>query len=110
MPTADRLAYAAGHAVRFGWFYAQYRRALRAVAPAVRREDVPEGMPSTSELLGRLFALFRRDLANIEAGPYAMPPEDRKSVREGKSVSVRVDLGGRRIIKKTNKDKKQILT
>src|SRR3546814_11774915 len=29
--------------------------------------------------------------------------EDRKSVVEGKSVSVRVDLGGRRIIKKKNK-------
>src|SRR3546814_17658123 len=28
---------------------------------------------------------------------------DRKSVEEGKSVSVRVDLGGRRIIKKTIK-------
>src|SRR3546814_12071021 len=34
--------------------------------------------------------------------------EDRKSVVEGKSVSVRVDLGGRRIIKKkTNKRKKE---
>src|SRR3546814_19191831 len=30
--------------------------------------------------------------------------EDRKSVVEGKSVSVRVDLGGRRIIKKKNKE------
>src|SRR3546814_11843740 len=30
---------------------------------------------------------------------------DRKSVVEGKSVSVRVDLGGRRIIKKKNKIK-----
>src|SRR3546814_12634461 len=30
---------------------------------------------------------------------------DRKSVVEGKSVSVRVDLGGRRIIKKKNKCK-----
>src|SRR3546814_10970530 len=30
---------------------------------------------------------------------------DRKSVVEGKSVSVRVDLGGRRIIKKQNKNK-----
>src|SRR3546814_17437824 len=29
---------------------------------------------------------------------------DRKSVVEGKSVSVRVDLGGRRIIKKKNKN------
>src|SRR3546814_17822016 len=31
-----------------------------------------------------------------------LTPEDRKSVVEGKSVSVRVDLGGRRIIKKKN--------
>src|SRR3546814_19850387 len=31
------------------------------------------------------------------------PRPDRKSVVEGKSVSVRVDLGGRRIIKKKNK-------
>src|SRR3546814_5619762 len=31
---------------------------------------------------------------------------DRKSVVEGKSVSVRVDLGGRRIIKKKNNDTK----
>src|SRR3546814_19184551 len=32
---------------------------------------------------------------------------DRKSVVEGKSVSVRVDLGGRRIIKKKKKTHKQ---
>src|SRR3546814_18325543 len=32
---------------------------------------------------------------------------DRKSVVSGKSVSVRVDLGGRRIIKKKRKDKEQ---
>src|SRR3546814_12820592 len=32
---------------------------------------------------------------------------DRKSVVEGKSVSVRVDLGGRRIIKKKNNNTKQ---
>src|SRR3546814_9756309 len=31
--------------------------------------------------------------------------QDRKSVGEGKSVSVRVDLGGRRIIKKKNRTK-----
>src|SRR3546814_15353111 len=31
--------------------------------------------------------------------------EDRKSVVSGKSVSVRVDLGGRRIIKKKNQKK-----
>src|SRR3546814_19903756 len=33
---------------------------------------------------------------------------DRKSVVEGKSVSVRVDLGGRRIIKNTNRDKRDV--
>src|SRR3546814_20167126 len=32
--------------------------------------------------------------------------EDRKSVVSGKRVSVRVDLGGRRTIKKNNKNKK----
>src|SRR3546814_17780283 len=40
---------------------------------------------------------------DIVAQPHTV--EDRKSVVSGKSVSVRVDLGGRRIIqKKTNKD------
>src|SRR3546814_18393377 len=33
----------------------------------------------------------------------SMSSEDRKSVVSGKRVSVRVDLGGRRIIKKKNK-------
>src|SRR3546814_18075957 len=33
------------------------------------------------------------------------PPIDRKSVVSGKSVSVRVDLGGRRIIKKKKEQK-----
>src|SRR3546814_12291252 len=32
------------------------------------------------------------------------PAQDRKSAVSGKSVSVRVDLGGRRIIKKTKKN------
>src|SRR3546814_11682527 len=35
---------------------------------------------------------------------------DRKSVVAGKSVSVRVDIGGRRIIKKKKKDKDEELT
>src|SRR3546814_15127848 len=34
---------------------------------------------------------------------YLLAPKDRKSVVEGKSVSVRVDIGGRRILKKKNK-------
>src|SRR3546814_13515389 len=35
------------------------------------------------------------------------PRRDRKSVVKGKSVSVRVDLGGRRLIKKKNKRKQK---
>src|SRR3546814_20917299 len=35
-------------------------------------------------------------------------PQDRKSVVSGKSVSVRVDLGGRRYIKNNKNTKKQI--
>src|SRR3546814_17944623 len=39
----------------------------------------------------------------VNAGGLWRPPRDRKSVVLGKSVSVRVDLGGRRIIKKKKK-------
>src|SRR3546814_11574141 len=37
-------------------------------------------------------------------------PLDRKSVVEGKGVSVRVDLGGRRILKKKNTKQQHIIT
>src|SRR3546814_16932382 len=37
-------------------------------------------------------------------GGLHLPAIDRKSVVSGKSVSVRVDLGGRRLIKKNTKD------
>src|SRR3546814_9418898 len=64
---------------------------------------------------GRVVLAFRRAQAECRtalADPDALPQrqsdkagnrrdqEDRKSVVSGKSVSVRVDLGGRRIIKK----------
>src|SRR3546814_17781303 len=41
--------------------------------------------------------------ADDAAGDHVGGPGDRKSVVSGKSVSVRVDLGGRRIINKTHK-------
>src|SRR3546814_20176451 len=42
-----------------------------------------------------------REIAVLQAGLHASDKRtDRKSVVSGKSVSVRVDLGGRRIIKK----------
>src|SRR3546814_11655045 len=62
----------------------------------------------------------RPPMGRIRAAPVHSPPRqsapatamqrrvcvDRKSVVEGKSVSVRVDLGGRRIIKKKKTQKK----
>src|SRR3546814_14496285 len=44
------------------------------------------------------------------AGSFAATkPRDRKSVVEGQSVSVRVDLGGRRIIKKKKPDQANVI-
>src|SRR3546814_13866390 len=49
-------------------------------------------------------AVFTGSAATLAAAVYGGPPldalADRKRVVEGKSVSVRVDLGGRRLIKK----------
>src|SRR3546814_17702745 len=64
----------------------------------------------------RTTILMRRIGADVSALPVVVDDAgevlvedhpDRKSVVEGKSVSVRVDLGGRRIIKKKNKNKKK---
>src|SRR3546814_14820390 len=43
----------------------------------------------------------------LDRYPPGPPPGDRKSVVQGKSVSVRVDIGGRRIIKKKNRTTKK---
>src|SRR3546814_14537089 len=47
-------------------------------------------------------AVGRRDTRSGQRGNAERKRRDRKSVVEGKSVSVRVDLGGRRIMKKKN--------
>src|SRR3546814_17937200 len=43
---------------------------------------------------------LRVDAIEVEIAEYRNQEEDRKSVVEGKRVSVRVDMGGRRSIKK----------
>src|SRR3546814_11242987 len=53
--------------------------------------------------------LGTEDLAEASTWPDDMRAEDRKSVVQGTSVAVRVDLGGRRIIQKQkNLQKKRI--
>src|SRR3546814_20978020 len=64
------------------------------------------GGPSASrwqlDQLSRIAAIPRKG-GVFDSGNTGAPSSDRKSVVEGKSVSVRVDLGGRRIIKKKTK-------
>src|SRR3546814_12643753 len=60
----------------------------------------------------RLAWQIKQNIATVTAAsavnlPSAPSLRDRKSVVSGKSVSVRVDLGGRRIIKKKKKKDKQ---
>src|SRR3546814_14407674 len=51
----------------------------------------------------------RRHGVRMRHDDRALPAEDRKSVVSGKSVSVRVDLGGRRILKKKTRKSKRII-
>src|SRR3546814_21121706 len=64
---------------------------LRIGRPTAQRAGHPQ-----SRTAGRGVVCSRRP------GRSAEPAPDRKSVVEGKSVSLRVDRGGRRIIKKKN--------
>src|SRR3546814_10973461 len=48
---------------------------------------------------------YAQNIPSVASWRQAVQARDRRGVVEGKSVHVRVDLGGRRIIKKTNKQK-----
>src|SRR3546814_17051545 len=63
---------------------------------AIDKENttIVDGAGETDQIKGRV--------EQISAQVESTTSEDRKSVVWGKSVSVRVDLGGRRIIKKKN--------
>lgn len=70
---AGRLLYTLSQGTRVAWFLAQYRLAAQRASPALKPDEIPPGMPSTGEILGRLFELLRRDRDNIDRGIYAMP-------------------------------------
>src|SRR3546814_13815240 len=82
---------------------------LRRLPYGIGRARVgDDGAFDVDRVLDRL-AVLRLRLAHLRCGPATLeqwarerhaPRQDRKSVVEGTSVSVRVDLGGRRIIKK----------
>src|SRR3546814_18956248 len=93
-------------------------RSLEGVLDPVTQRAVSEHLAEVSEAEQRLLSLTQQSWATGWEGILAakcpvtlqseMGREARKSVVSGKSVSVRVDLGGRRIIKKKKKNRKKI--
>src|SRR3546814_8522479 len=76
---------------------------LDGIGAEVPMDQVTGTDPLVEEAEGNMIPTVR--IAKPVGWPDGAVPaaaEDRKSVVEGKSVSVRVDLGGRRIIKKKN--------
>src|SRR3546814_16384105 len=72
------------------------------------RNEIALGDERRGELAAVLIQPVAADHRDIAASDVARPrpPEDRKSAVVGKSVSGRVDLGGRRISKKKTTNKK----
>ncbi|RJF94880.1 class I SAM-dependent methyltransferase [Oleomonas cavernae] len=72
-----RLAYGTARAMRVAWFAGQYlaaERLTRASRGAIDRSNKGQGT-GWRPLLAAIEDLFARDLANIEAGLYAMPDD-----------------------------------
>src|SRR3546814_13708403 len=79
---------------------------------AIDALDIAAVRPFWEAVLG-----YRSDEGDEVVDPFGRGPafwfqqmEERKSDVEGKSVSVRVDLGGRRIMKQNNKTQNQKIT
>src|SRR3546814_20064619 len=79
----------------------QQKRRMSRRTPLKRPPHRRRPRPRTVDRIGGPVERQRRE-AVAGAGRRG-EAEDRKSVVSGKSVSVRVDLGGRRILKKTSK-------
>src|SRR3546814_17235573 len=68
--------------------------------PALIRAQIEGGLGRHEDIFGRRpTGVWAPECSYRPAGPVADPTLDRTSVVEGKSVSVRVDLGGSRLIK-----------
>ncbi|MCG8544443.1 MAG: class I SAM-dependent methyltransferase [Alphaproteobacteria bacterium] len=73
--TVDRLSYQFAQALRSRWFAGHYALTARLSPKTAPRPEKPVKLPSWRVINEDLEALFRRDLANIEAGLYR-PPHD----------------------------------
>ena len=78
MPSAfDKLVFDAVQTARISWYFGQKLLAARLCRP----QPVPASlrgrpMPDRRRILADLKALFAQEWRNIEAGYYAVPPED----------------------------------
>jgi ubiquinone/menaquinone biosynthesis C-methylase UbiE len=95
MNPLERVAYDLGHAARVAWFYGHARLAERLAPPVVEPAEIDGPLPTLPQMMGDLYALLRRDRANIEAGRYRLPHDLFVSPREAAEQSLRFlsDLG-----------------
>jgi len=71
---AERMLYGVTQAARVGWYAAHYLLARRLSTSDAERRASSRARPEIRAALRQdLVALFRRDLANIEAGRYKLP-------------------------------------
>ncbi|HEY7765406.1 MAG TPA: methyltransferase domain-containing protein, partial [Aestuariivirgaceae bacterium] len=84
----DRLSYIARQCARVAWYTGHYLAAGELHRAEGRAENPPKPQPaprqtsSSGILLEELFALFRTDLANAEAGHYPLPRDHDGSFTE----------------------------
>jgi len=80
----DRMSYAVRQGARVAWYMGHYFAARRAHARAAASDGRPAQQPvrptrptpSRDRVLADMAELFRRDLANVEAGLYPLPADD----------------------------------
>jgi ubiquinone/menaquinone biosynthesis C-methylase UbiE len=91
----ERFAYDLGQATRVAWFYAHGELASRLAPPILEPPEIDAPLPTRQRMMADLFALFRRDRENIEAGLYRAPqnlvPSPLGAVRQ--SLAFLSDLG-----------------
>lgn len=75
MAAADRLLYGVTQAARVGWYFGHYLAGQRFLQPMPAPGHPVGPTPTRLALMRELAALFRRDMANIEAGLYPLPAD-----------------------------------
>src|SRR3546814_11953575 len=95
--------------VKFFFFSSRRRHTRCALVTGVQTCALPICIQHSAEPIRRqLVAQLTNPLRALQQAPNAQVEQRSEERRVGKSVSVRVDLGGRRIIKKKTKTKQSV--